>query len=84
VSAAESAVTRRIKLSAHISCDLTVGPGDAVCEWVGGRPHHLTAAQQRRYRSERDRLLTEVARKLGGRTPYPSEAVRTQFESFGP
>jgi hypothetical protein len=57
MSAAEWAVTRRIRISGRIACDLTLGPGGAVCEWVGGRP---------RYRAERDELLSEVALRMGG------------------
>jgi hypothetical protein len=65
MSSAEWAITRRIRLSASVSCDLTIGPGGAVCEWIGN-PRSLTPAQQRRYRSERNKLLSDVARRLGG------------------
>jgi hypothetical protein len=63
---AEWAITRRIRLSATLSCDLTVGPGGAVCEWIGGHPRQLSPAQQRKYRTERNKLLRDVAGHLGG------------------
>jgi hypothetical protein len=62
----EWALTRRIKISARISADLTIGPGGACCEWVGGHPRSLTPAQQRRYRAARNKLLGDVARRIGG------------------
>jgi hypothetical protein len=62
----EFAITRRITISARVACDLTVGPGGACCEWIGGRPRDLTPAQQRRYRSERDKLIQQLALRLGG------------------
>jgi hypothetical protein len=62
---AEWAISRRIRLSAQASCDLTIGPSGCGAEWIGN-PRRLTPAQQRKYRSERDKLLADVARKLGG------------------
>ena len=66
MTAAEWAITRRIKISAGLEADLTIGPGGACCEWIGGRPRRLTPAQWRRYRSERDKLIGELAHRMGG------------------
>jgi hypothetical protein len=63
---AEWAITRRIKINATLSCDLTIGPGGACCEWVGGKPKFLTEVEKNRYRAGRNDLLAEVARKIGG------------------
>jgi hypothetical protein len=65
-SPAEWAITRRIKINATLSVDLTVGPGGAVAEWVGGEPKFLTEVERRRYRRGRDQLIGELATKLGG------------------
>jgi hypothetical protein len=66
MSSAEWAITHRIKVNASLSVDLTIGPGGAVAEWVGGDPKFLTDVERRRYRRGRDRLIAEVATKLGG------------------
>jgi hypothetical protein len=63
---AEWAVTRRVRINARLSCDITCGPGGVCVEWIGRSPRGLSAAGQRRYRAGRDAVLAEVARKLGG------------------
>jgi hypothetical protein len=60
------AITRRIKINATLSADMTAGPGGLVVEWIGAVPRRLTAAEQRRYRNGRDRLLTELSARMGG------------------
>ena len=64
---AEWALTRRIKINSKLSVDLTVGPSGARAEWIGGMPKTLTDVEMKRYREGRNALLSEVARKLGGK-----------------
>jgi hypothetical protein len=64
---AEWALTRRIKINSKLSVDLTVGPSGALAEWIGGMPKTLTDVEMKRYREGRNALLSEVARKLGGK-----------------
>jgi hypothetical protein len=66
MSTAEWALTRRIRINASLSVDLTVGPSGACCEWIGSKPKTLTAIELERYRNGRNTLLAEVAAKIGG------------------
>jgi hypothetical protein len=65
-TATEWAITKRVRINSHLSVDITVGPGGAVAEWIGGEPKFLTAVERRRYRDGRDELLAQVAKKIGG------------------
>jgi hypothetical protein len=60
------AITRRVKINAHLSADMTAGAGGFVVEWIAGVPRRLSPAEQRRYRRGRDRLLAELSARMGG------------------
>jgi hypothetical protein len=64
---ADWAIERHIKLSRGLAVTLTIGPAHACCEWHPEMPDRLTPTQWRRYRRGRDRLVQQVAARMGGR-----------------
>jgi hypothetical protein len=67
VNRGDWAIERRIKLSRNLAVSLTIGPHGAVAEWDPDFPHSLSPTELRRYRNGRDRLVRQVAARMGGR-----------------
>jgi hypothetical protein len=66
VNTADWGIERRIKLSRDLAVTLTIGPSHACCEWHPTIPDKLSPTQWRRYRAGRDRLVAQVAARMGG------------------
>ena len=64
---AEWAIRRFVEVGPGIAVEITAGPGGMCCEWVPDVPRRpLNKQEIRNYRTGRDRLLGEVAERMGG------------------
>jgi hypothetical protein len=59
-------IERRIRLSRDLAVTLTIGPAHACAQWHPAMPDRLSPTQWRRYRAGRDRLVAQVAARMGG------------------
>ena len=64
---AEWAIRRFVEIGPDLAVELTCGPSGFCAEWVPDMPRRrLNKQEMRNYRAARDRLLSEVAERLGG------------------
>jgi hypothetical protein len=59
------AITRRVRINATLTAEMSVGPDGFAVTWIGPVPRRLTAGERRRYRQARDQLIAEFAAQTG-------------------
>src|SRR5262249_40423578 len=62
----DQTISRRVRLSARLSVDITMGTAGVTCEWDPHLPNRLTKKEERRYYTARNACAVELARLVGG------------------